>query len=87
VFGFKQLHDLIPNIVGDCRDIERFDSATGNAHQPTVGGLLVWRKADNWTAFTNGTTTWLIGPCGLQTRPNPGPFFSWEGRIGAPCPA
>jgi hypothetical protein len=87
VFGFKQLHDLIPAIVGDCREIEHFELATGNAQQSTIGGLLVWRKDDNWTAFTNGSTTWLIGPCGLQTRPNGGPFFSWEGRIGAPCPA
>ena len=87
VFGFKQLHDLIPAIVGDCKETEHFELSTGNSLQTTVGGLLVWRKEDNWTAFTNGTTTWLLGPCGLQTRPNAGPFFSWEGKIGAPCTA
>jgi hypothetical protein len=85
VFGFKTLHDLIPAIMGDCKEIEHFELSTGNSLQATVGGLAVWRKEDNWTAFTNGTTTWLLGPCGLQTRPNAGPFFSWEGKIGAPC--
>ncbi len=26
---------------------------------------MAWRKADNWTAFTNGYKTWLNGPNGL----------------------
>jgi hypothetical protein len=71
--------------MGDCKEIEHFELSTGNSLQQTVGGLAVWRKEDNWTAFTNGSTTWLLGPCGLQTRPNAGPFFSWEGKLGAPC--
>ena len=83
--GFKALRDQIPQVVGTCLENERFNQANGNTEQRTSGGLLVWRKADNWTAFTNGATTWLAGPCGLQTRPNAGPYYAWEGRIGATC--
>src|SRR5205814_6084190 len=83
--GFKALRDQIPAIVGDCITNEYHNPDNGDGLQQTTGGLLVWRKADNWTAFTNGSLTWLNGPCGLQTRPNQGPFFSWEGRVGAPC--
>jgi hypothetical protein len=84
VFGFKALHDLIPGIVGECQSNE-IHSANGDGLQYTTGGLMVWRKADNWTAFTNGSITWLNGPCGLQTRPNEGPFYPWEGKVGSPC--
>ena len=30
----------------------------GNAEQLTSGGLLVWRKINHFTAFTNGGKTW-----------------------------
>ena len=83
--GFKALHDLIPQVVGDCVADEYHNPLNGDGLQQSVSGLLVWRKADNWTAFTNGSITWLNGPCGLQTRPNEGPFYAWEGRLGAPC--
>jgi beta propeller repeat protein len=83
--GFKMLRDMIPSAVGDCRENEWHDAFNGDGLQQTTGGLLVWRKADNWTAFTNGSITWLNGPCGLQTRPNDGQPYSWEGRVGAPC--
>jgi hypothetical protein len=76
-FGFQALHDQIPGIVGECRNDE-YHGDNGDGLQLTQGGLLVWRKADNWTAFTNGSTTWLLGPSGVQSRPNAGPFFSWE---------
>ena len=80
--GFKALRDLIPDVVGTCLEDEHFNLANGNAEQRTTGGLLVWRKADNWTAFTDGATTYLMGPEGLVSRPNEGPLFSWE----APAP-
>jgi pimeloyl-ACP methyl ester carboxylesterase len=76
--GFKALHDLIPDIVGDCIADETHDPTSGDALQQTANGLLVWRKADNWTAFTDGATTWLVGPTGLQSRPND-ERFAWEG--------
>ena len=84
--GFRALHDQIPQIVGDCTENEHFNQANGNAEQRTARGLLVWRKADNWTAFTDGATTWINGPAGLASRPNAGPLFPWESR-SAPAPA
>lgn len=80
--GFKALRDMIPVEVGECLESERFNSANGNAEQRTTawhgkGGLLVWRKADNWTAFTDGASTWINGPVGLQKRAN-GATFAWE---------
>src|SRR5439155_10452091 len=39
--------------------------------------LLVWRKADNFTAFTDGYRTWVQGPFGLQKRLNT-ERFAWE---------
>ena len=92
-FGFKALYDQIPNVVGSCGENEHFEPSTGNTLQKTSGGLLVWRQADNWTAFTNGSTTWILGPYGLVRRPNAGPLFDWEAaavaqtapRVAAPA--
>src|SRR5919199_1631976 len=59
VLGFATLRDLVgPAAVGDCLEDERFDPANGNVEQQTSGGLLVWRKSDKWTAFTDGYRTW-----------------------------
>ena len=68
--GFKALAEQIPAVVGDCLEDERVNPANGDALQRTTGGLLVWRKADNWTAFTDGYRTWVNGPLGLQQRLN-----------------
>src|ERR1041384_4742299 len=59
--GFKALRDQIPSVVGDCLENEHFNPDNGNVEQRTTGGLLVWRKADNWTAFTDGSSTWING--------------------------
>ena len=75
--GFAALASQIPGIVGRPLENEWINPLTGDAMQRTSRGLLVWRKADNSTAFTDGTTTWLIGPFGLQRRPN-GVRFDWE---------
>ena len=77
VLGFATLHSLIPNIVGNCLTNEQHNAVNGDGLQPTTNGLLVWRKADNFTAFTNGSTTWVNGPFGLQMRPN-NQRFEWE---------
>ncbi len=69
VLGFAALHDAIPAEVGDCLDNQTF-APNGNGEQRTTKGLMVWRKADNWTAFTNGYATWVNGPNGLQRRLN-----------------
>ena len=73
VLGFATLKSLIdaaegPEIVGDCLENESFNPVLGEARQRTAGGLMVWRKADNWTGFTDGQRTWIHGPEGLQSR-------------------
>ncbi|MDE2817688.1 MAG: hypothetical protein OXM03_13940, partial [Chloroflexota bacterium] len=77
VFGFKTLRDLIGHeIVGECLEDER-STPTGDTVQQTTGGLLVVRKADNFTAFTDGYRTWINGPNGLVQRLNT-ERFEWE---------
>ncbi len=83
VLGFRSLHDLVPEIVGDCLVDEHHNPDNGDGLQETARGLLVWRKADNFTAFTDGYRSWVNGPNGLQVRLNT-ESFSWEranGRI------
>ena len=63
--------------MGGCLEDERFNPQNGNAEQRTGGGLLVWRKADNWTAFTDGAITWISGPAGLVSRSNAAPLFPY----------
>ena len=83
VLGFKAMHDSIADQVGDCQD-NQFFAANGDAQQHTAKGLLAWRKADNWTAFTNGYQTWVNGPNGIQVRLNPERFsFEGDGSGGA----
>ncbi len=83
VLGFATLRDLIgPDIVGECLENEHHNDA-GDGVQQTTGGLLVWRNADNWTAFTDGYHTWINGPNGLEQRLNT-ERFEWEsgGALG-----
>ncbi len=82
ILGFKALHDAIPDVVGDCKVNEHYNIANGDALQETVGGLLVWRKADNFTAFTDGYRTWVNGPYGIQQRLNT-QRYEWELEIAA----
>ena len=78
----KTLRDLIGHdIVGECLDNEHYN-AIGDSNQHTTGGLLAWRKADNWTAFTDGYRTWVNGPNGLQQRLNT-ERFEWEADYAA----
>lgn len=82
VLGFKTLHDLAPANIGDCQDNQNF-ADNGDAQQHSTKGLLAWRKADNWTAFTNGYMTWINGPSGLVSRLNV-QRYPWEADYGAP---
>ena len=91
VLGFNTLRDLIGNeVVGECLENEHHNEI-GDSVQQTTGGLLVWRKADNWTAFTDGYRTWLNGPNGLVQRLNT-ERFEWEadyapgGGVATPTP-
>ena len=82
VLGFATIRDLIGHdIVGECLENEHHNDS-GDGVQQTTGGLLVWRQADNWTAFTDGYRTWINGPNGLEQRLNT-ERFEWESG-GAP---
>ena len=83
--SFRILRDQIPQIVGECLEDEPVNPASGDVEQRTVGGMLTWRKADDLTTFTDGTTTWINGPQGLVSRPNAGPPFPWEAAVAAPA--
>ena len=85
VLGFRTLHDLVPDVVGDCLVEEHHNPDNGDGLQETTRGLLVWRKADNFTAFTNGYRSWVNGPNGLQMRLNT-ESFAWERTTVAPSP-
>ena len=74
--GFEAIHNQIPDIVGACVTNEEYDSR-GNSLQKTANGLMEWRKADNFTAFTDGYRSWVNGPCGLEQRLNT-ERFPWE---------
>ena len=75
--GFAALADLIPEIVGEPLENEHHSPINGDALQQTAKGLMVWRKADNWTAFTNGYRSWINGPFGVEERGND-ERFKWE---------
>ncbi len=81
--GFRALHDLIPDVVGDCLDDEQHNPATGITQQLTTNGQLAWRKGDNWTGFSDGELTWVNGPQGLQQRLNSA-RLPWETALPAP---
>jgi hypothetical protein len=76
VLGFAALHAVDAADIGGCLDNQTY-AANGDAQQHTTSGLMAWRKADNWTAFTNGYWTWINGPQGLAKRLNT-QRFSWE---------
>ena len=55
VLGFKTLRDLIGHdVVGQCLEDQHYNATGDSVRQQTTNGLLVWRKADNWTAFIDG---------------------------------
>ena len=76
--GFKALADQVPSVVGSPIEDEHWGDS-GDSLQQTTKGLMAWRKADNWTAFTDGSWTWVNGPYGVQDRPN-GVRFGWEAQ-------
>jgi peptidoglycan/xylan/chitin deacetylase (PgdA/CDA1 family) len=84
--GFADLRQTVgPSIVGDCLEDEHYSPESGDALQRTTGGLLVWRRADNVAAFTDGHRSWVIGPVGLQQRLN-SERFPWEADAAADVP-
>jgi len=83
--GFASLRALIPTQTGGCLENENHNPKNGDGLQHTTGGLMVWRKSDNWTAFTDGYHTWINGPNGLQERRND-QLFPWEKAEQAQAP-
>ncbi len=77
VLGFASLHNAIPDVVGDCVADQTYNPVNGDGLQSTTNGLLVWRKADNLTAFTSGYQSWVDGPFGIQGRLE-NQRFDWE---------
>lgn len=84
VLGFADLAKLLPQQVGACSDNQTSGSNGDALQHTTTGGLMVWRKGDNWTAFTDGYHTWINGPQGLQQRLNTD-RFPWE-PVPTPTP-
>src|SRR5262245_1423443 len=58
VLGFLALYQLLPQVMGACAANE-VPAPNGDSLQRTVNGLAVYRRADNWTAFTDGARTWI----------------------------
>src|SRR5450756_2449931 len=82
--GFWTLAQQIPaDVVGTPTENEYFNLSNGNSEQHTTTGLMAWRKADNWTAYTNGYWTWVNGPVGVQSRLNT-ERFPWEAGYNPP---
>ncbi|RPJ29054.1 MAG: hypothetical protein EHM35_13450 [Planctomycetaceae bacterium] len=79
VLGFAALAGFLGGTAGEPVEDEHHNPENGDSLQETTGGLMVWRKADNWTAFTNGSWTWVNGPYGVQERDNSA-RFSWEAQ-------
>jgi hypothetical protein len=79
--GFAALRHLIPRRVGRCLASARYDPCLGELLQDATGGVLIWRTADTWTGFTDGSRTWVLGPHGLQQRLST-QRFSWEATPG-----
>jgi hypothetical protein len=75
--GFKLIADQIPVVLGGCLEDEHHNAFNGDSLQQTSNGLLVWRKLDNFTAFTDGYRTWVNGPFGIQRRLNT-ERYEWE---------
>jgi len=87
--GFKMIADQMPQELGGCLEDEHYNALNGGSLQRTANGLLVWRKLDNFTAFTDGYHTWVNGPFGIQERLNT-ERFDWEAvappAVAAPVP-
>lgn len=52
--------------VGDCVGDEVAGGGTGDRFQSTTRGLLIFSGAGNWTASTDGQTTWISNTNGLM---------------------
>lgn len=78
MLGFGAMAGMMGDLAGQPTEDE-WHGANGDGLQRTTRGMMVWRKTDNWTAFTNGYMTWVNGPYGVQMRLNT-ERFPWEAQ-------
>lgn len=70
VRGFGDFVNAIGrDTVRECVDDERVNPQSGNTEQRSARGLLVWDKAKNLTAYTDGATTYYRCPTTIAQRP------------------
>src|SRR4029079_7403334 len=62
------IYYAMPDVVGECVSQEQANPQTGLIEQRTSHGMMLRRPADGATAFTDGTTLWLLGPDGTVNR-------------------
>jgi hypothetical protein len=60
--------------VGRCLENEFVNLTTGDTHQRTSRGLLVWVKTRGVPAFTDGGTTWYGCADAVRERWTSSPF-------------
>jgi hypothetical protein len=58
----------MPDVVGQCTGSEQLNRETGLMEQRTSHGVMMRRPADGLTAFSDGTTLWVLGPDGAVNR-------------------
>jgi hypothetical protein len=74
---FVMLRDLIgKDRVGECTG-GLIRNEAGDLNQPTTRGIMTFRTSDLVVAFSDGQTTFLFGPNGLESRPS-GSRLPWE---------
>lgn len=82
---FVLMRDLLgKERVGDCTS-PAARNELGDVVQPTTRGMLTLRMLDQVPAFSDGQTTWLYGPNGIESRPS-GSRLAWESTAGAATP-
>ena len=73
--SFTQLvRALGESTLGRCLENEYVNLTTGDTHQRTTRGLLVWVKVRGVPAFTDGATTWYGCADAVLERPSGQPF-------------
>ena len=62
------IYYAMPEVVGECTGAEQINQQTGLLEQRTTRGTMLRRPGDGLTAFTNGTSMWILGPDGNVMR-------------------
>jgi hypothetical protein len=81
---FMMLRDLVGRErVGECTSAVIRNDA-GELSQQTTAGSMTFRPSDLVTQFSDGQTTWLFGPRGLESRASSS-RLPWETATGNPA--